>query len=189
MTRILCVESSARADGLTATMAGECLAGARGAGAETELVQLKDLKLERCRMCGPEGWGLCLKEGRCAVADDFAALAARVRAADGLVLATPVYYSDLSESLRAFLDRFRRVSGAPERKLDGKPAVLIAAAGGSGGGATRCLVQLEHSLAPLKVFVLDAIGVARRNRDYKGQAARLAGAALAARAAAAGGPA
>lgn len=182
MTKILCVESSARADGLTATVARACLAGAGEAGAETEFVQLKGLKLERCRMCDPEGWGLC-REGRCVIEDDFAGLAGKIRAADGLVVATPVYYSDLSESLKTFLDRFRRCSGGAERKLKDKPAVIIAAAGGSGNGTTHCLFQLERTMQILGAFVLDSIPAAQRNRDYKGEVARLAGRALGLRAA------
>jgi multimeric flavodoxin WrbA len=178
MTKVLCVEASARADGLTATVAKACLAGAEEAGAETEFVQLKGLKLERCRMCDPEGWGLCLSEGRCVIEDDLAGLVEKIRSADGLVMATPVYYSDLSESLKTFLDRFRRISGGKERKLKDKPTVIIAAAGGSGNGTTHCLFQLERTMQILGAFVLDSIPAAQRNRDYKSEVARLAGRAL-----------
>ena len=177
MTKVLCVESSARPDGLTATIARECLAGAAEAGAETEFAQLKDAKLEHCRMCDPEGWGLC-REGRCVIEDGFAQLAAKIRAADGLVFATPVYYSDLSESMKTFLDRFRRCSGGQERRLKDKPTVIIAAAGGSGNGTTHCLFQLERALQVCGALVLDAIPAAKRNRDYKPEVARLAGRAL-----------
>jgi multimeric flavodoxin WrbA len=184
MTRILCIESSARTDGLTATLAGECLAGAREAGAEVELVRLKDLKIERCRMCDEQGWGECREQGRCVIADDFAGVVEKLRAADGLVFATPVYFADLSESMKALVDRLCRITRDEEAKkaLADKPVVGIAAAGGSGNGTTHCMFQLERLLAACGALVLDLIPAAQRNRDYKPQVARLAGAALARRA-------
>jgi multimeric flavodoxin WrbA len=188
MARILGIESSARADGLTATLAKECLAGAREAGAETELVGLKGLRIERCRMCNEQGWGQCREAGRCIIEDDFAGLVGKLRAADGLVFATPVYFADLSESMKALVDRLCRITRDEQAKrvLSDKPAVAIAAAGGSGNGTAHCMFQLERLLAACGAFVLDLIPAAQRNRDYKGQVARLAGAALARRAAAAG---
>ena len=181
MTTILCIESSARSDGLTATLARECLAGAAEAGAQTEFVQLKDLRLERCRMCDGQGWGLCRSEGRCVIDDDFAGLVERLRAADGCVFATPVYFADLSESMKAFMDRLCRITRdeAAAKALSGKPVVAIAAAGGSGSGTTHCMFQLERLLQAVGAFVLDLVPAAKRNRDYKGQVAHLAGAALA----------
>ena len=180
MTKVLCIESSARTGGLTATLADECLAGAREAGAETEIVRLKDLKIERCRMCDEQGWGECRKAGRCVIADDFAGVFENLRAADGLILATPVYFADLSESMKALVDRLCRITRdeAAKKVLADKPVVGIAAAGGSGNGTTHCMFQLERLLAACGAFVLDLIPAAQRNRDYKGQVARLAGAAL-----------
>ena len=40
--------------------------------------------------------------------DDFDAVVAPIRGADNVLFATPVYFYDLSESLREFLDRLRR---------------------------------------------------------------------------------
>jgi len=181
MTTVLAIESSARADGLTATVAKACLEGAAEAGATTELVQLKDLALERCRMCGETGWGLCLSEGRCVIEDDFAGLVSKIRAADAYVFATPVYFSDLSESMKAFTDRLRRISGFDKgnRPLGKKPTVLVAAAGGSGGGTVHCLAELDRTLNVCGAFAIDHIGAAQRNKSYKPDVARRTGRALA----------
>ena len=66
---------------------------------------LPEMAIERCRQCDADGWGVCRARGSCVIEDDFAGLVERMREADAIVFATPVYFSDLSESLRAILDR------------------------------------------------------------------------------------
>ena len=66
------------------------------------------MTIERCRQCDDDGWGLCRREGRCIIEDDFAGLVDKIARADAVVFSTPVYFSDLSESMKAFLDRLRR---------------------------------------------------------------------------------
>jgi multimeric flavodoxin WrbA len=178
--KILAIETSSRPHGLTARMAQAALEGAREAGAETELVALRDYSVECCRQCGETGWGDCRTKGECVIDDDFAELVAKMEAADGFVLATPVYFGDLSEKAKAFTDRLRRISIAPERQgfLKGLPTLGIAAAGGSGGGTPTCLAALEKVLTPPGCFVVDLIPVARRNQSYKAEVCRLAGKAL-----------
>ncbi|OGV72005.1 MAG: hypothetical protein A2269_06980 [Lentisphaerae bacterium RIFOXYA12_FULL_60_10] len=107
----------------------------------------------------------------------MAQLAAKVRAADALVLATPVYYSDVSESLRAFLDRLRRTGTHPSghKDLDGKRALGICVAGGGGGGAPTCCVSLERIMATSGFEVWDTIPVRRQNLESKLPALKQAG--------------
>lgn len=106
--KILMISGSRNPEGQTARAANAVLAGAEKTGCEVERVFLPVLKIERCRQCNDKGWGLCSEQGRCVIEDDFASLVEKMRTTDAFVVATPVYYSDLSESLRAFLDRLRR---------------------------------------------------------------------------------
>jgi len=179
--KILAIETSSRPNGLTATMTQAILEGAREGGAETELVALRDYTLECCRQCDETGWGNCRTEGKCVIDDDFAELVAKLEAAEGFVLATPVYFGDLSEKAKCFTDRLRRISICPERQsfLQGLPTIGIAAAGGSGGGTPTCLAALEKVLTSPGCFLVDLIPVARRNKHYKGEVCRLAGKSLA----------
>ena len=181
--KIVAIETSSRKDGLTARMAEGALAGARETWAETELVALRDHRIEVCRQCNPTGWGNCREKGQCVIDDDFATLVGKIEEADGLVLATPVYFGDLSEKARAFTDRLRRVSVCSERKgfLKELPAIGIAAAGGSGGGTASCMVSIEKVLSTAGCLVVDLIPVARRNEHYKEEVCRIAGKALAVR--------
>jgi multimeric flavodoxin WrbA len=144
-------------------------------------VALQDLQIERCRMCEPNGWGDCRSRGSCVIKDDFAGVVDRLRQADRMIFATPVYFGDLSESAKAFTDRLRRIGVCPDDRafLKNLPTLCIAVAGGGGGGATSCMASLEKSLSTPGCFVVDLVPVARRNEGYKAETLRLAGRALA----------
>lgn len=178
---VLVIDASARNDGLTARMSEAAGAGARDTGADVTQVFLQELKIERCRMCDPNGWGDCRSKGSCVIDDDFAGLVTKLRSADRFVFATPVYFGDLSESAKAFTDRLRRISTCPDTKafLGNLPTVCIAAAGGSGGGTPSCMAAMEKVLTTPGCFVVDLVPVAKRNESHKAEVLRIAGRTLA----------
>lgn len=167
--------------GQTAQAAEALLKGLTKAKNSVERVFLPELKLELCRQCDDNGWGLCRREGRCVIEDDFAGLVEKIRQADAAVFATPVYYSDLSESLRAFTDRLRRICTheAGNMSVRGKPAIGLCVAGGGGGGAPACCISLEKVMATCGFDVLDMIPVRRQNLKVKLSALETAGEYLA----------
>ena len=167
-------------NGQTAEAAAALTKGMAKAGASADLVLLPALKLERCRQCDDNGWGLCRKEGRCVIDDDFPALVRKIESADGVVFATPVYYSDLSESMRAFADRLRRICTheAGRASTHGKPVVGVCVAGGGGGGgggAAACCVSLERVMATCGFDVVDMVPVRRQNLRAKERVLELTG--------------
>jgi multimeric flavodoxin WrbA len=180
--RLLVIGGSRNPDGQTARAAAALADGARSAGCDTETMFLPTMKIERCRQCDDRGWGACRKEGRCVIDDDFAAVADKIAEADLVAFANPVYFGDLSESLRAFLDRLRRVCCFPAAKdrIKGKPAVGVCVAGGGGGGAPRCTVSLESVLATCGFDVVDVVPARRQNLDMKLKVLNTVGAWLAA---------
>ena len=104
----------------------------------------------------------------------------RFATADAYGLVTPVYYGDLSESVKAFTDRLRRCE-APKREASsakGKPVLLVAAAGGGGGGAITCLHSLDRWVQHMRARRFDTIAVTRWSRAYKLDAIREAGKAM-----------
>ncbi len=179
--KIVMLSGSRNPEGQTARAAQAVLEGGRKAGAEDTSFYLPAFQLERCRQCEDNGWGLCRKEGRCVIEDDFPMLVHQVREADAVVFANPVYYADLSESLRAFTDRLRRTCMHPDGKapIQGKPVLGVCVAGGSGGGAPECCRHLEKVLSRCGFATLDMIAVRRQNLDVKLPALTLAGEALA----------
>ena len=155
--------------GQTARAAQAVRDGLIAAGAEGELVYLPKLQIERCRQCDANGWGTCRPEGHCVIEDDLASVVERIRAADAVVFATPVYFGDQSESMRAFTDRLRRISRTQEHRqgIAGKPAVGVCVAGGGGGGAPSCTVSLEKVLRTCGFDVVDMVPARRQNLDLK----------------------
>ncbi len=103
------------------------------------------------------------------IEDDLAPIMDKMKNADMLVFATPVYFSDLSESLKSFLDRVRRVTRKPEERalLEGKPTVGICVAGGGGGGSYACAHSLDRVLVTCGFDVVDIVPVRRQNLKMK----------------------
>ena len=181
--RVVMIMGSRNPSGQTAMAADALREGARQAGVEVEQTFLPVLAVERCRQCEDDGWGLCRKEGRCTIEDDFAGVVEKIRDADAVVFATPVYFGDLSESLRALCDRLRRITrhAAGQAGIQGKPAVGVCVAGGGGGGAPACCASLEKVIATCGFDVVDMIPVRRQNLKAKLPRLRLAGEWLAER--------
>jgi len=172
--KILVLSGSRNRKGQTARAINAIRKGVTEAKGKTEVIFLTGLKLERCRQCDPDGWGLCRRESRCIIEDDLAMLIDKVKAADVLVFANPVYFGDLSESMRAFLDRFRRTlfkpGAAPRPGFPmggGTPAIGLCYAGGSGNGTVSCAASLERVLQTCGFDVIDMIPVRRQNIDVK----------------------
>ena len=169
--RVLALLGSRDLEGQTATATQALLDGLSAKGAQVEKVFLPEMSIERCRQCEADGWGTCFFDGRCVIEDDFDGLVKKLASADAAVFANPVYYGDLSESLRAFTDRLRRCS-APINRRTGKnknfkPVIGICVAGGGGGGAEHCGDSLKKVLTTCGFEVIDMVPVRRQNMAVK----------------------
>jgi multimeric flavodoxin WrbA len=165
--KILAIQSSPNLNGLTANTSKAVLTGPEDAGAETDLVHLNELKLEHCKACNG-GWGQCRTMGTCILEDNFQNLLGKINQTDVITFSTPVYWHDLSESAKIFLDRLRRVeTGRGFSSFKGKKAIGIAVAGGSGRGACRALYLLEDYLRRLNFEIFDMVTVTRTSMKHK----------------------
>jgi multimeric flavodoxin WrbA len=164
---IIC--GSTNPEGQTAQAASAFREGLELAHASVETAFLPSMDVQRCKQCDSNGWGTCRTDGKCVIQDDLASLLEKMSKADMVVFATPVYYGDLSESMRAFLDRVRRVNqNQPTRPTPrGIPAIGICVAGGGGGGAPECCVHLERIIGIAGFDVWDMVPVRRQNLPVK----------------------
>jgi len=175
--KVLLLSGNPKSGGLTHSVTQEALRGAADAGAQAEVRTFGELG--RCRVCG-DGWGPCRSTHRCDFGDDgFADAQAAVRSADRLCIITPVYWGEMAEGLKCFLDRLRRCEFGGEGALSGKPVLLIAVPGGSGNGLLPCLEQMDRFCRHTGAVIFDYIGVNRWNSDYKRVTAYAAARALA----------
>ena len=179
---MLIVSGTPKDDGLCRSFVTGACEAAKSRGAEVEVIEL--IGLSACRMCGG-GWGNCRSEHRCLFgdSDSFGEFQEKVRWADGFVLITPVYWGEVSEGMKIFLDKLRRCEAS--KKWDGKDAnlsyfagkssILVASAGGGGGGITNTFTQMERAVSHMggasypydDYGFFDYIAVNRWNREYK----------------------
>ncbi len=162
--RAIALSGSRDPEGQTAQALGAFAAGLAEAGTDTKTEYLPGLDVQRCRQCDSDGWGQCKREGVCIIEDDFERLVREINSADLVIFATPVYFGDLSESIRAFLDRLRRISRSDEarRLIEGTRAVGICVAGGGGGGAPACCLSLEKVVRTCGFDLLDVFAIRRQ---------------------------
>jgi len=114
----------------TGQLVQEVLNGASAAGAETEYLNITDVKLDFCIACGK-----CHQIGYCILKDDFEPLMSKIMAADGLVVGSPVYIYQISAQLKVWVDRL----GGPTihcQKLLGKYGAVVTTSGGAGENET-----------------------------------------------------
>ena len=177
--KIIILSGNPKTEGLCQSMIEAVQQGASEAGALVEVIRISDLPLVRCQVCG-NGWGTCGSENRCSFGDDgFDTLQAELRTGDAFVLATPVYWGEMAEGLKCFLDRLRRCERGREGSLAGKQVILLATPGGSGNGQLSCLEQMDRFSRHVGLVIFDYLGANRWTQDYKRETARKAGQMLA----------
>ena len=101
MRNFVCLLGSPRPRGNSAVMAQTLCEAAAEAGAEVATFALNSLTYRGCQGCLA-----CKKEAEaCVLSDGLTPVLAAVRACDVLVLATPVYFGEVTSQLKGFIDR------------------------------------------------------------------------------------
>lgn len=179
--KTLIISGSRNQEGRTALLINALCKGVESAGGKTEVIFLPKMDIEHCQQCNSDGWGICRDEDKCIIDDDFPSILEKIDSADVTVFANPVYFGDLSESMKVFLDRLRRVkSRIPRKPVDpnapmpgpfnndsGPIAMGLCYAGGSGNGTTSCCMNLERTLMFCGFDVVDMLPARRENLDNK----------------------
>jgi len=98
--KVLIINGSPRKDGNTAIAIREMEQVFQQKGVEVETVQIGTQDVRGCIACGS-----CAKNGKCVFDDVVNELAPKFEEADGLVVASPVYYASANATLIACLDR------------------------------------------------------------------------------------
>ena len=98
--KVLIINGSPRMNGNTTIAVNEMVKVFEEEGVESEAVQIGNKDVRGCIACGT-----CFKKGQCVFDDVVNELAPKFEAADGLVVASPVYYASANATLIACLDR------------------------------------------------------------------------------------
>jgi multimeric flavodoxin WrbA len=128
--KVFAINGSARKDGNTALLIKTVFEELNKEGIETELYQLAGKKLRGCIACYK-----CFKnlDRRCSVKDDVLnELLAEMEKAEGFILGSPTYFSDVTSGTRAFIERCGFVARANDymfKRKVGSGVVAVRRAG------------------------------------------------------------
>ena len=100
MKKVLIISTSLRNNANSEVLARETERGARDAGHSVEFVTLKDKTINFCKGCLA-----CQKLGKCVINDDANEITLKMKEADVIVWATPVYYYEMSGQMKTLIDR------------------------------------------------------------------------------------
>ena len=98
--KVLILNGSPRADGNTTIALREMEKIFAASGVAAETIRVGNKNIRGCVACGS-----CAEKGKCVFDDLVNELAPKFEAADGLVVASPVYYGSANATLIACLDR------------------------------------------------------------------------------------
>jgi len=128
--KVVAFNGSARRNGNTAILVRRVLEELEKEGIETELVQLAGERIRGCTACRG-----CVanQDGRCTIDDDVVNECIRKMVeADGIILASPTYFADVSAEMKALIDRagfVARANGGLFRRKVGAAVVAVRRAG------------------------------------------------------------
>jgi multimeric flavodoxin WrbA len=129
--KIVILNGSPRKKGNTSGLVSSFAEGAKSAGNEVTEFFLNGMKIHGCLGCFG---GHSDKECPCVQKDDMAAIYPKVKEADIVVLASPLYYWTISGQLKTVIDRLFALEEGDGQKLrgNGKAGILLMAAEGYG---------------------------------------------------------
>lgn len=105
MKNILIIQGGGRAKGNTAQLTASFVRGAEESGHTVEIVSLVTNEVKGCLGCNA-----CRYGKPCIQKDAFNALVPKIRGADCMVFASPLYFWTLSARIKAFIERFYSIA-------------------------------------------------------------------------------
>ena len=137
--KVIAFNGSARRNGNTAILIREIFSELEEEGITTEMVQLAGKTIRGCTACGK-----CFdnQDKRCAIDNDFAnECIEKMVEADGIILASPTYFADVTAEIKALIDRAGYVSRANPDLLRRKIGAAVVAVRRTGA----CLLYTSPS--------------------------------------------
>ena len=147
--KVFAINGSARKDGNTATLLKLVMAELEAEGIATELYQMSGKQIQGCRACYR-----CFekKDFRCAVDKDIVnECIEKMRQADGILLGSPTYFSDVTAGTRALIERVGFVGRANDYMLKRKVGAGVIAV--RRAGAVNALNSINLFLSYMQMIL------------------------------------
>ena len=157
MMKVLALVSSFRKNGNTSNivkLVGQGLqdeASRQGIRLEFETIYLGHMNIQICRGCR-----VCFDRGEqfCPLKDDIKLITAKMEAADGFIIASPVYVGDVNGVMKNWIDRLAYICHRPE--FADKAAYIVATTGGSPTGHT--IKSMQGALLSWGAYLVGQMG-------------------------------
>jgi multimeric flavodoxin WrbA len=125
--KVVAVIGSPRKNGNTEILASHTLKAIAEEGIETEIISLAGKDIRPCSACMA-----CNQKEECSIKDDLAPIYQKMKEADGIILASPVYYGSCTALLKGLMERtgyLSRFNKEPFKGKVGGPLVVARRAG------------------------------------------------------------
>jgi multimeric flavodoxin WrbA len=98
--RVIAFLGSPRENGNTELLLNEAIKGIEASGSAVRTFNLNLANIRPCQNCGG-----CERTGECIIEDDMVGIAEEIRAADRVILASPIFFFGLSAQTKIMIDR------------------------------------------------------------------------------------
>lgn len=115
--KVLIFNGSPRSKGATSTVLHRIEKELKESDVEVDFYDLGNIEMSHCTGCCS-----CYRTGACCLSDDAEILSQKISEADGIVLGSPTYASNVSGLMKDFIDRRHFVI---EQLLYGKPCITV----------------------------------------------------------------
>lgn len=118
--KILAIQGSPRKKGNTNRVLDEMIKGAEDNGHEVIKYCLQEMDINPCSGCE-----ICAKGKDCRYDDDGAVIINQLAEGASVILASPIYFGQITAQAKTIVDRFYSIFNNPDKKFDGKAAMII----------------------------------------------------------------
>ena len=147
--KVVALNGSARKDGNTAMLIQVVFEELKKEGIETELIQMAGKNIQGCLACYK-----CFKnkDRRCSVDKDILNdIMATMEKAEGILLGSPTYFSDVTSGMRAFIERCGFVARANDYMFKGKVGAAVVAV--RRAGSIQAFTSMNLFLHYMQMFM------------------------------------
>lgn len=134
--KIIAISGSPRS-GNCEQLVNEAAEGAKSNGADVEIVLLRNLKFRGC--CGRDQ---CYYDHICPFNDDITPVMKKIAECDGIILASPSYFSNVSGLMKNFMDRTNPY--CKDKEWKGKKTVLIGVGAATPRSVKKCVKAMRE---------------------------------------------
>ncbi len=169
-TKIIALLGSPRKKGNSTLLANQIILGAESEGATVESIYLNGLNIKACQGCYA-----CQEEDSkgCVIKDDMQDIHSKIIEADALIIASPVYWFNMSAQTKIFMDRCIALYNENHTKshLYGKNIAIAMTYGDKDAFSSGCINALRTFQDAYKYVGADIVGMVYGSAEEPGEIA------------------